>query len=67
MFAQALLWFCVLTVEHKSAGFMSSNGYICVVQTLDTSFDDRWIGREGHIQWPPRSPEYNISTKRIPS
>lgn len=26
---------------------------------LDDQFPDRWIGRNGPVQWPPRSPEFN--------
>lgn len=26
---------------------------------LDTNFRERWIGRQGQISWPPRSPDLN--------
>lgn len=26
---------------------------------LDAAFSERWIGRGGHISWPPRSPDLN--------
>jgi hypothetical protein len=28
-----------------------------VTQHLNLTFPERWIGRGGHVQWPPRSPD----------
>jgi hypothetical protein len=28
-----------------------------VTHHLNLTFPERWIGRGGHIQWPPRSPD----------
>lgn len=30
---------------------------VIVRQYLNEVFQDRWIGRRGHIEWPPRSPD----------
>lgn len=32
---------------------------IHVRRYLDEIFENRWIGRRGHIEWPPRSPDLN--------
>jgi len=29
-----------------------------VTHHLNLTFPERWIGRGGHVQWPPRSPEF---------
>lgn len=31
--------------------------YRIVRQFIDNSFPDKWIGREGPVAWPPRSPD----------
>ena len=34
---------------------------LLVTHHLNLTFPERWIGRGGHVQWPPRSPELNAS------
>ena len=33
---------------------------LAVLNTLDLYLKNRWIGRGGHIQWPPRSPDLSV-------
>ena len=30
-----------------------------VTHHLNLTFPERWIGRGGHVQWLPRSPDFN--------
>jgi hypothetical protein len=32
--------------------------YSRLVTHLNLTFPERWIGRDGHVQWPPRSPDF---------
>jgi hypothetical protein len=29
-----------------------------VTRHINLTFPERWIGRGGHVQWPPRSPDF---------
>lgn len=48
---RAHMWF-----QHDGAPAHSTR---VVRQFLDATFPERWIGRGGTIQWPPRSPDLN--------
>jgi hypothetical protein len=36
-----------------------------VTYQLNLTFSERWIGRGGHVQWPPRSPDLNPLDFRV--